>query len=85
MDTCVLLGQGPQVLGLDRADRACAEARQNRPKLLGERHERTDQLRDLGRTGSVVGRLSGTGTLGAILATFVTGMTLSQFTPRSAR
>ena len=34
------------------------------------------QLRDLGRTGTIVGRLSGIGTLGAILATFVTGFVL---------
>jgi hypothetical protein len=34
------------------------------------------QLRDLGRTGTVVGRLSGIGTLGAIVATFATGFIL---------
>src|SRR5437660_5196183 len=41
------------------------------------------QLRDLGRTGSVVGRLSGIGTLGAILATFVTGFVLVAALPSS--
>jgi len=34
------------------------------------------QLRDLGRTGTVVGRLSGLGTLGGIVATFLTGFVL---------
>jgi spermidine synthase len=34
------------------------------------------QLGDLGRTGQVVGRLSGIGTLGGITATFVTGFVL---------
>lgn len=34
------------------------------------------QLHDLHRTGSIVGRLSGIGTLGGILATFVTGFVL---------
>lgn len=34
------------------------------------------QLTDLDRTGTVVGRLSGIGTLGAIIATFVTGFVL---------
>ena len=34
------------------------------------------QLRDVGRTGTIVGRLSGIGTLGAILATFATGFVL---------
>jgi spermidine synthase len=34
------------------------------------------QLADLGSTGSVVGRLSGTATLGAITATFLTGFVL---------
>jgi spermidine synthase len=42
------------------------------------------QLRDLRRTGSVVGRLSGIGTLGAILATFVTGFVLVAALPSSA-
>ena len=42
------------------------------------------QLRDLGRTGSVVGRLSGIGTLGAILATFVTGFVLVAALPSGA-
>jgi MFS family permease len=41
------------------------------------------QLRDLDRTGSVVGRLSGIGTLGAILATFVTGFVLVAALPSS--
>jgi spermidine synthase len=41
------------------------------------------QLRDLGRTGSVVGRLSGIGTLGAILATFATGFVLIAALPSS--
>jgi spermidine synthase len=34
------------------------------------------QLRDLDRTGTIVGRLSGLGTLGAIIATFLTGFVL---------
>ncbi len=34
------------------------------------------QLRDLDRTGTVVGRLSGLGTLGGIVATFLTGFVL---------
>jgi spermidine synthase len=34
------------------------------------------QLRDIERTGTVVGRLSGLGTLGAIIATFLTGFVL---------
>ena len=34
------------------------------------------QLHDLGQTGTVVGRLSGIGTLGAIVATFATGFIL---------
>src|SRR5262245_14919718 len=34
------------------------------------------QLRDLGRTGSVVGRLSALGTAGAIVGTFATGFVL---------
>jgi spermidine synthase len=34
------------------------------------------QLRDLGQTGTVVGRLSGIGTAGAIVATFATGFVL---------
>jgi spermidine synthase len=42
------------------------------------------QLRDLGRTGSVVGRLSGIGTLGAILATFATGFVLLAALPSTA-
>jgi spermidine synthase len=41
------------------------------------------QLADLGRTGSVVGRLSGIGTLGAITATFVTGFVLVAALPTS--
>ena len=41
------------------------------------------QLRDLRRTGSLVGRLSGIGTLGAILATFVTGFVLVAALPSS--
>lgn len=41
------------------------------------------QLRDLGRTGSVVGRLTGIGTLGAIMATFVTGFVLVAALPSS--
>jgi spermidine synthase len=39
------------------------------------------QLRDLGETGTVVGRLSGIGTLGAILATFATGFLLVAMLP----
>jgi spermidine synthase len=42
------------------------------------------QLRDTGRTGTVVGRLSGTGTLGAILATFATGFVLVAMLPSTA-
>ncbi|MBO0684760.1 MAG: fused MFS/spermidine synthase, partial [Candidatus Dormibacteraeota bacterium] len=42
------------------------------------------QLRNVGHTGSVVGRLSGTGTLGAILATFATGFVLVAMLPSSA-
>lgn len=42
------------------------------------------QLRDLGRTGSVVGRLSGIGTLGGIVATFGTGFVLLAALPSSA-
>jgi hypothetical protein len=41
------------------------------------------QLRDLRRTGSVVGRLSGIGTLGAIVATFATGFVLVAALPSS--
>jgi spermidine synthase len=41
------------------------------------------QLRDLRRTGSVVGRLSGVGTLGAIVATFATGFVLVAALPSS--
>src|SRR4051794_38041733 len=41
------------------------------------------QLASLDRTGSVVGRLSGIGTLGAIAATFVTGFVLVAFLPSS--
>lgn len=41
------------------------------------------QLRDLGRTGTVVGRLSGIGSLGAIIATFVTGFVLVAALPTS--
>jgi spermidine synthase len=41
------------------------------------------QLGDLRRTGSVVGRLSGIGTLGAILATFATGFVLVAALPSS--
>jgi spermidine synthase len=42
------------------------------------------QLRDLGRTGREVGRLSAIGTLGGILATFVTGFVLVASLPSSA-
>lgn len=42
------------------------------------------QLRDLARTGTMVGRLSGLGTLGAIVATFVTGFVLLALFPTSA-
>jgi spermidine synthase len=41
------------------------------------------QLRDVGRTGTIVGRLSGIGTLGAILATFATGFVLVAALPSS--
>src|ERR1700730_15168581 len=41
------------------------------------------QLRDLHRTGTVVGRLSGIGTLGAIEATFLTGFVLLAAAPTS--
>src|SRR5437660_631359 len=41
------------------------------------------QLADLRRTGSIVGRLSGIGTLGAILATFATGFVLVAALPSS--
>src|SRR3984893_19289571 len=41
------------------------------------------QLRDLHRTGTVVGRLSGIGTLGAIVATFLTGFVLLAAAPTS--
>jgi spermidine synthase len=41
------------------------------------------QLASLDATGSVVGRLSGTGTLGAIAATFVTGFVLIAILPSS--
>jgi hypothetical protein len=41
------------------------------------------QLRDLHRTGTIVGRLSGIGTLGAILATFATGFVLLAAAPTS--
>jgi spermidine synthase len=41
------------------------------------------ELRDLDRTGSVVGRLSAVGTLGALLATFVTGFVLFALVPTS--
>jgi spermidine synthase len=34
------------------------------------------QLEDLGQTGTIVGRLSGLGTLGGIIATFITGFVL---------
>ena len=39
------------------------------------------QLRDLGRTGGVVGRLSGISTFGALVGTFVTGFLLVATTP----
>jgi SAM-dependent methyltransferase len=39
------------------------------------------QLRDLARTGSVVGRLSATGTVGAIAGTFLTGFVLVAAVP----
>ena len=42
------------------------------------------QLRDIERTGTVVGRLSGLGTLGAILATFLTGFVLLAALPTTA-
>src|SRR3954471_1932784 len=42
------------------------------------------QLADLAETGSVVGRLSGIGTLGAIAATFATGFLLIAVLPSSA-
>jgi spermidine synthase len=42
------------------------------------------QLHDVGRTGTIVGRLSGIGTLGAILATFATGFVLVATLPSSA-
>jgi hypothetical protein len=42
------------------------------------------QLHDLGRTGTVVGRLSGIGTAGAILATFATGFVLVAAFPTAA-
>jgi len=41
------------------------------------------QLRDLRRTGRVVGRLSGLGTLGGIVATFLTGFVLVASLPSS--
>ena len=41
------------------------------------------ELRDLDQTGSVVGRLSAVGTLGALLATFGTGFVLFAFVPTS--
>ncbi len=41
------------------------------------------ELRDLDRTGSVVGRLSAVGTLGALLATFTTGFVLFALVPTS--
>lgn len=41
------------------------------------------ELRDLDRTGSVVGRLSAVGTLGALLATFMTGFVLFAHVPTS--
>jgi spermidine synthase len=41
------------------------------------------QLRDVGSTGTIVGRLSGIGTLGAILATFATGFVLVATLPSS--
>jgi MFS family permease len=42
------------------------------------------QLRDLDRTGTIVGRLSGLGTLGAIIATFLTGFVLLAALPTTA-
>jgi spermidine synthase len=42
------------------------------------------QLTDLGQTGTVVGRLSGIGTLGAIIATFMTGFVLLAVFPTTA-
>ena len=42
------------------------------------------QLSDLAQTGTVVGRLSGIGTLGGIMATFVTGFVLLAALPTSA-
>jgi spermidine synthase len=42
------------------------------------------QLTDLSQTGTVVGRLSGIGTLGAIIATFVTGFVLLAAFPTTA-
>ncbi len=42
------------------------------------------QLTDLAQTGTVVGRLSGIGTLGAIIATFVTGFVLLAAFPTTA-
>ena len=41
------------------------------------------QLSDLARTGTVVGRLSGIGTLGGIMATFITGFVLLAALPTS--
>lgn len=41
------------------------------------------ELRDLDRTGSVVGRLSAVGTLGALVATFTTGFVLFALVPTS--
>src|SRR6185503_611400 len=42
------------------------------------------QLTDLGQTGTVVGRLSGIGTLGGIVATFAAGFILVAAFPTSA-
>ncbi|MGH3343352.1 MAG: fused MFS/spermidine synthase, partial [Carbonactinosporaceae bacterium] len=42
------------------------------------------QLGDLRRTGEVVGKLSGLGTVGAIMATFVTGFVLVAALPSTA-
>lgn len=42
------------------------------------------QLRDLERTGTIVGRLSSLGTLGAIIATFLTGFVLLAALPTTA-
>jgi hypothetical protein len=42
------------------------------------------QLRDLDRTGTIVGRLSSLGTLGAIIATFLTGFVLLAALPTTA-